>query len=123
MLVKDMTIDLKKYRLRSRLYFGGNLKLSFQNQQEEKDVKILEMNSIAGFFDHLNKDDELKWLEIRDGGGSYNEDLSIRLRNPELTKNQEVLIFLDEKRVSFAFRCSAEKVQFRDWIEKDKWLA
>lgn len=117
-----MTTDLDKYRLKGRVLLGDNLKLIFQSRQDKADKKVLELNSIAGFFDHLDKDDNLKWLDIRDPGGAYNDDLSMRLKKPRLINNKEVFIFLDDNRVNFGFRCSADNVQFRDWADSDKWL-
>lgn len=117
-----MIIDLRNYKIRSRIFFGDNLRLMFENKTKGGDIKVLELNSVAGFFDHVDSTDNLVWIRFDEPGGSYNIDLSMRLRKPEIQKNREVFIFTDDKCINFCFRCSVSTAVFRDWSNNDKWL-
>jgi hypothetical protein len=117
-----MKIEIANYKLSSRTFLGNTLKLIFRNTEIENDVKVLQINAVAGFFDFIIQESGFNCIRIDEGGGSYNQDLSMRLRNPELVHNKEVFIFTDNKCVNFCFRCSARDAVFRDWTEADKWL-
>lgn len=110
----EINIDLTNYKLTGRLLFGDNLKIIFQNVDQEKDKKVLEIMSVAGFIDYIDNVKNLKWLIVKNGGGSYSHDLSLRLRKEEIINNKEAFIFIDDELTHSKFRCSANKIDFRN---------
>ena len=118
-----MNIDLDNYDIVSKMLLGTNLKLIFKNKFERYDRKVLELKEVIGFIDTTNENKQIKILRLdSSGGGSYQSDLSLRLQNKEINNFQEVFIFTDKTCVDFCFRAVAKFIEFRDWIEKDKWL-
>jgi hypothetical protein len=117
-----MKIDVRNYKISGRVFFGDNLRLIFENKTAKESYRVLELKSVAGFFDHLSPTYDLVWIRFDEPGGVYNLDLSMRLQKPELENNREVFIFTDDNCVNFCFRCSASNAVFRDWTDKDKWL-
>lgn len=120
--IETMKINIRNYKIKGRVFYGDNLRLIFENKNIKEDVKILELKSVAGFFDHVSPTDYLVWIRLDPPGGSYNFDLSMRLKKPELQNNEEVFIFTDDNCVNFCFRCSVSSAIFRDWTDNDKWL-
>lgn len=117
-----MTYDLKDFKLTSRIQVGDILQLIFENVNDQKSGKVLELVEVVGLLDHTYENDLLDNLRIDKEGGSYNFDLSLRLGRPEIAKFQEAFLFTDSNQVSGPFRAAARKIIFRDWIKTDKWL-
>ena len=116
-----MKVDLVKYDIVSKIFLGTDLRLTFQNRHDLNDKKLLQLDNVAGFIDLLDNK-QLIWLRIDDNAGSYNFDLSMRLKRSEIKSFKEIFLFTDSECVNFSFRASAEQVIFRDWTENDKWL-
>ena len=117
-----MKIDLDEYEIVSKIFLGTNLKIIFKNCSNTTDRKVLELKEVAGFIEVIYANRQVQTLILNDEGGSYNFDLSLRLRRPEVAKFPEVFIFVDKTCVDFCFRAAAKSIEFRDWAEKDKWL-
>lgn len=117
-----MKVDLERYRIISTIFLGANLRISFQHIDNAADMKILELKDVAGFIENNPKQKSICVLVINEKGGSYNLDLSLRLRNPAIKSFPEVFIFIDPNCDDFCFRAAAKFIDFRDWTEQDKWL-
>lgn len=117
-----MKVDLEKYKIISKIFLGTDLKISFQHVDNATDMKILELKDVAGFVENSPKGKQICVLAINEKGGSYNLDLSLRLRNPAVNSFPEVFIFVDPDCMDFCFRAAAKFIDFRDWTEQDKWL-
>lgn len=117
-----MKIDINEYEIVSKVFLGTNLKITINNCSNRTNRKVLVLKEVAGFIDTINTSKKIETLRLDEEGGSYNLDLSIRLKNPEVAKFPEVLIFVDKTCVDFCFRAVAKTIEFRDWTEKDDWL-
>ena len=118
-----MKIDLDKYKIVSKILIGTNLKIVFQNINDDKDLKVLELKNLVGFLDSITADRRIKVLRLEeDGGGSYSFDLSLRLDKPEIENYSQVFIFIDENCTDFCFRAVAKLIEFRDWKINDNFL-
>ncbi|MBP7555607.1 MAG: hypothetical protein KA821_05060 [Chitinophagaceae bacterium] len=117
-----MNVDLERYRIISTIFLGTSLRISFQHSDNAADIKILELKDVAGFIENNPKQKPIFVLAINEKGGSYNLDLSLRLRNPAINDFPEVFIFVDPGCTDFCFRAVAKFIDFREWTEKDKWL-
>jgi len=116
-----MKISLDSYKIVHKILLGTNLKIYFIGKDDVSDRKILDLKEVVGFIDESHNK-KIQTLQLYDSGGSYNLDLSMRLRNQEIITFPEVFIFVDQGCVNFCFRGVAKVIEFRDWTEKDKWL-
>lgn len=117
-----MKIDITGYRSSGKIALGNDLKIIFVHINNIDDRKVLELNNVAGFFHKYEENTTLMWLRIDDIAGSYGEDLSMRLKRPEVATFKEVFLFKDKECVNFSFRAVAQWMQFRNWSDDDRWL-
>jgi hypothetical protein len=117
-----MKVELDKYEIVSKILLGASLKVIFKNVVDATDRKVLELKDVVGFIDSTDTKQPIKTLRLDEQGGSYNLDLSLRLQRQEIKVFPEVFIFIDTACVDFCFRSVAKSIEFRDWVEKDKWL-
>jgi len=117
----SMKVDLEKYDLVSKISLGNDLRLIFKNRHDQNDMKVLQLNNVVGFMDLIDNKN-LSCLRVDDPGGSYNIDISMRLKRPEIKDYKEAFLFTDSECINFNFRVAAKQVEFRDWRENEKWL-
>lgn len=115
-----MLINLVDYYILSKISLGTTLTITFQNNIDIHDRRVLEFKEIVGFIEQ-STNGKLKSLRIDNGGNSYAHDLSLRLKRPEIMNFSEAFLFTDEQ-VSFQFRACAKAINFREWMETDIWL-
>lgn len=118
-----MKVDVEKYEIASRIFLGLNLKIIFRSKTDPQDRKVLELTEIVGFIDGTGSGKVIQTLRLDSEGGSYNFDLSLRLKREEIMQFPEVFLFIDKTCVDLCFRAVAKSIEFRDWTEKDKWLS
>jgi hypothetical protein len=117
-----MKYDISNYQVTSRTVFGDKAKLFLQSKNNSEDVRVLELDGVVGYFDCTQKSDLISCLRIDDKGGSYNIDLSMRLRRQEIVEYPEVFIFKDQDCVSFVFRAVAKSIKYRRLEKRDNWM-
>jgi hypothetical protein len=117
-----MKVYLDNYEIVSRIFLGSDLKIVFKNVTGTTEDKVLELREVAGFIDTISKGQTVQTLRIDNEGGSYNLDLSLRLKRNEINSFQEVFLFTDKTCVNFCFRAVAKSIKFRDRTENDNWL-
>ena len=114
-----MKHDISGYRLTSRVALGEKAKIFLQSIKDPEDVSVLDLDGVVGYFDSARQSDPVACLCINDKGGSYNIDLSLRLRRPEIADYPEVLIFKDECCVDSVFRAAAKSANFQQLDKSD----
>jgi hypothetical protein len=63
----------------SRLYFDKELKIVLKNNQIIGQFKVISLIEVVGILDYFTQNALLSILRVDQPGGSYNEDLSLRL--------------------------------------------
>ncbi len=117
-----MKHDLTPYKRKGKIALGDSMKIIFVHISNPNDYKALELTRVAGYFDKYDENETLQWLRVDDSVGTYGDDLAMRLKRPEVADFKEVFFFKDNKCVNLNFGAVAEKIEFRDWNENDKWL-
>ena len=117
-----MKYDVSNYRVISRTAFGDKVKVFLQSTNNPKDVCVLDLDGVVGYFDLTQKSDLIACLRIDDKGGSYNIDLSMRMRRREIAEYPEVFIFKDQDCVSIVFRAVAKSIKYRQLAKRDNWM-
>lgn len=118
-----MQFEIDDYKIISKIFSGNNLKIVFRNNIDINDKKVLDLKDVAGFIETPEENKPVKILLVNpEGGSSYNTDLSIRLKLSKITNFPEVFLFTDKACVNFCFRAVAKSIDFRTWIDTDKWL-
>ncbi len=118
-----MKFEMDGYEIVSKIFLGNDLKLIFKKLNDDKNLKVLELNGLVGFLENNKINKKIKILSLDyDGGGSYNFDLAIRLQNKEIQNYSTAFIFLDEDTSIVYLSAVAKSIKFRDWNIKDKWL-
>ena len=96
---------------------GQTLKLFFKKPLDENITKVLELENVAAFIDNVSSN-EFTSLDIRDGGGSYGLDMSLKLKRPEVQNFKEVFLFTDTTLINCSFRAITEHATWRDFDGK-----
>jgi hypothetical protein len=87
-----MRVNLEDYYIISSICVGNNLVITFQHSLDIHNRLVLECKEVVGFIDHRNAGSTMI-LRIDEGGGSYPNDLSLRLQRPEISNYPEAFLF------------------------------
>jgi len=117
-----MRADISAYRFVGRVLEGDRLQLIFEHRGHASGRKILLLKGVVGFTDRMKDSEHQQILDIREPpGSSYNMDLSVTLRRPEIIDYPEVILFADAAATLIDFRAVARTIVFRVADrEKDK---
>jgi len=114
---RTITYDLSLYTLLNKNAIGTNYEIIFEHINVKKFFLKLMLSQVAGIRDNTKPADSLNRLRIDMISGSYASDLAIQMKNIEVKKFPEALIFLDRDCTNFCFRGVAEKIDLLSFQE------
>ncbi len=110
-----MRTDIGDYLLVKKNLLGDRLQLFFKHKERNNEGKVLQLHGLAAFIDRMDDGTCWRFIEIREPpGSSYNMDVSLQLKRPEIMQYPEVFLLMDNNTVSYSFRAVAQTIVFRD---------
>ncbi len=117
-----MRIDLDNLEYEGSRFCDSDLSLFFDSIGKSESRHVLYCKNVIAFFDLIVQKDDCKVVRIDRQGGTFNMDLSIRLKNEEIRSFPEVFIFKDDECVDFVFRCVSEEITWEELDDKFLWM-